>query len=289
MKARVCELCSREAFLYCASDSAFLCFDCDVRVHGANFLVARHIRQSICSKCKDLSENLVTGGDVVFRHLLPVCRACSAGEVSDSSMSSESSACISTTESFICSAKKVGGFDRRRRRSKLEERIASSSSVTDISGEVSNTPSRFSGEVTSANIPVQNNKVVKSEKWTIKPRTQTTSVDAKGEGIFANWCTRMGLNCNFMVVSLASKALRFCLGRTGVLLPSKVMLAASFWLGLKFYGNRSMSTCQSLRRLEEVSGVPAKLILTVGMKIARDLRARKGRRDLEEGSAECSV
>lgn len=166
------------------------------------------------------------------------------------------------------------------------ERIASSSSFTDIPGEYSNIPSKFSGEVTSADMTVENK--MKSEA-SIKPRTPFTSVDAEAEGIYVNWCTRMGLNGNFRIVSLASQALRFCLGRrTRALVPSKVMLAVSFWLGLKFCGNRSMSTCQNLRRLEEVSGVPAKMILTVGLKIARDLRARKGRCHLEEGWAERS-
>lgn len=287
MKARICELCSEEASLYCTSDSAFLCLDCDARVHQANFLVARHVRQPICSKCNDLAGNSVTGGGVVLRQIRPLCRACSTGEFSFeadsaciSSSSSESSACISSAESFVCTAKKIG-FDGRQR----AERIASSSSVTDISGEDSNVPSRFSGEVTLEKMTDE-----KKKKKSSKPvRLGTpTCVDAKAEGIFVNWCTRMGLNSNKAILPLASQALDFCLGRSRAL-PSKVLLATSFWLGLKFCGNRSICTCQNLRRLEELSGVPAKLILTAGVKIARELTARRGRREVEEGWAECSA
>ncbi|KAF3432539.1 hypothetical protein FNV43_RR27279 [Rhamnella rubrinervis] len=286
MNARVCELCSKEASLYCASDSAFLCLDCDTRVHQANFLVARHVRQSICSKCNDLAGNSVTGGGVVLRYIRLLCRACSTGDFSGeadstciSSSSSESSACISSAESVVCTAKKIG-FDGRRK----TERITSSSSVTDISGEDSNVQLGFSGEVTLAKVTDEKKK--KSSKTT---RLSTPiCVDAKAEGIFVNWCTNMGLNSNSAILPLVSQALNFCLGRSRAL-PSKVLLATSFWLGMKFYGNRSMCTFKNLKRLEEISGVPAKMILTVGLKIARELTARRGRREVEEGWAECSA
>ncbi|KAJ6827389.1 ribosomal RNA processing protein 1-like protein [Iris pallida] len=47
-----CELCSGMARLHCESDSASLCFDCDAKVHGANFLVARHQRLLLCRACQ---------------------------------------------------------------------------------------------------------------------------------------------------------------------------------------------------------------------------------------------
>ncbi|CAA6670357.1 unnamed protein product [Spirodela intermedia] len=46
-----CELCDGEAALRCESDCAFLCWGCDARVHGANFLVSRHPRRLICVEC----------------------------------------------------------------------------------------------------------------------------------------------------------------------------------------------------------------------------------------------
>ncbi|KAJ6792228.1 putative protein no-on-transient A isoform X2 [Iris pallida] len=47
-----CELCSSVARLVCESDEASLCFECDAKVHGANFLVARHQRLLLCRHCQ---------------------------------------------------------------------------------------------------------------------------------------------------------------------------------------------------------------------------------------------
>ncbi|KAK1304394.1 putative zinc finger protein CONSTANS-LIKE 11 [Acorus calamus] len=48
-----CELCRGTARMYCESDSASLCWDCDARVHGANFLVAKHCRRLLCQSCQE--------------------------------------------------------------------------------------------------------------------------------------------------------------------------------------------------------------------------------------------
>ncbi|GAB4825071.1 hypothetical protein Ancab_007944 [Ancistrocladus abbreviatus] len=47
-----CELCKSPARMYCESDQAILCWDCDSKVHGANFLVARHSRSLLCHVCQ---------------------------------------------------------------------------------------------------------------------------------------------------------------------------------------------------------------------------------------------
>lgn len=47
-----CELCSHLARMYCESDNASLCYDCDQNVHSANFLVAKHSRTLLCHKCQ---------------------------------------------------------------------------------------------------------------------------------------------------------------------------------------------------------------------------------------------
>lgn len=47
-----CELCKRTARLHCESDQARLCWDCDAKVHSANFLVARHSRNLLCRLCQ---------------------------------------------------------------------------------------------------------------------------------------------------------------------------------------------------------------------------------------------
>ncbi|KAH0871260.1 hypothetical protein HID58_078282 [Brassica napus] len=47
-----CDLCEGVARMYCESDQASLCWDCDGKVHGANFLVAKHTRCLLCSACQ---------------------------------------------------------------------------------------------------------------------------------------------------------------------------------------------------------------------------------------------
>ncbi|WRX26444.1 B-box-type zinc finger - like 10 [Theobroma cacao] len=47
---KLCELCQEEAFVYCLADAAFLCWQCDDKVHQANFLVARHLHLSGCKR-----------------------------------------------------------------------------------------------------------------------------------------------------------------------------------------------------------------------------------------------
>ncbi|KAK4420512.1 hypothetical protein Salat_2001600 [Sesamum alatum] len=47
-----CELCKGKARMHCDSDQASLCWDCDARVHSANFLVARHSRNLLCHVCQ---------------------------------------------------------------------------------------------------------------------------------------------------------------------------------------------------------------------------------------------
>ncbi|KAJ0263202.1 BBX28 [Hirschfeldia incana] len=47
-----CDLCDGVARMYCESDQASLCWHCDGKVHGANFLVAKHTRCLLCSACQ---------------------------------------------------------------------------------------------------------------------------------------------------------------------------------------------------------------------------------------------
>ncbi|KAK3424256.1 hypothetical protein EUGRSUZ_F01063 [Eucalyptus grandis] len=49
---RRCELCDRRATMHCESDQASLCWGCDEKVHGANFLVAKHARALLCHVCQ---------------------------------------------------------------------------------------------------------------------------------------------------------------------------------------------------------------------------------------------
>ncbi|CAA0835958.1 B-box type zinc finger family protein [Striga hermonthica] len=49
---RKCDLCKNVASMYCNSDQASLCWDCDSRIHVANFLVAKHTRTLLCRACQ---------------------------------------------------------------------------------------------------------------------------------------------------------------------------------------------------------------------------------------------
>ncbi|XP_075664489.1 B-box zinc finger protein 32-like [Castanea sativa] len=278
-KVRACELCREEASLYCASDSAFLCFRCDAKVHGANFLVARHVRQAVCFKCGGFSDRRISGaGDDRLRRYY--CLPCSPEEELDSDYdsSASSSDCVSSSESCATGPKRAELEDRseeeKKKKKKKVAKRSVSSSVTEISGGGGDDavfPARFS-------VQKKRRKVV----------------DEKAEGIFVNWCRKQGVNGN-SVIPLATKALEFCLSKLTVL-PFRVSVAASFWLGLRCCGDKSVSTCHNLRGLVEVSGVPAKLILATEIKLARALRVRKDKlardntsEDEEEGWAECSV
>ncbi|XP_010273594.1 PREDICTED: B-box zinc finger protein 32-like [Nelumbo nucifera] len=265
MKESVCELCSGEASLYCSSDSAFLCWNCDARVHEANFLVARHVRRTVCIKCKGFDGKRVSG--VGFRPVQSVCRSCSpetGDEDPEYSSSSSSSACISSSESRAVAPPKKIDFDRRR-----QDKIGCLSSVTEVSGD-----------------DLSSKKTMK--KRTKVPRSRApASLDVNAEGILVNWCRKLGLK-NICSVRLASHAFGICL-RKLTILPFRASLAASLWFSLKLCEGRSASTCQNLKRLEEISGVPAKLILLGEAKLSRVLKIKRSQQhDLEEGWAECS-
>ncbi|CAN4117733.1 unnamed protein product [Withania somnifera] len=54
MNNKDCELCvKKKAKMYCESDEANLCWDCDFKVHSANFLVAKHTRNLLCHSCQN--------------------------------------------------------------------------------------------------------------------------------------------------------------------------------------------------------------------------------------------
>ncbi|KAI3455729.1 hypothetical protein Pfo_012392 [Paulownia fortunei] len=248
MKLRPCELCNAEAAVFCSSDAAFLCWSCDAKVHEANFLVARHVRQSVCSNCKNFTGHGISGvGSQPFPATCPSCPPASAEEDLDSLYSSSSSVCISSTTSpakeYSGGRRDAGGFD-------------SSSSVT-------------SGK---------------------RQRASKSRVDYfKAEGIFVDWCGKLGVGVD-VAVRMACRALRVRLDRWTVL-PFRVCLAASMWLGLRLSGEKSVLTWQVLKRLEQISGVPAKVILAAESKLERGLRGgrqeHRRRLELEEGWAEC--
>lgn len=253
MKPRNCELCNEEASLYCGSDSAFLCWNCDARVHEANFLVGRHIREVLCCNCKCFAGSQISGS--VAPPATSTCRSCSPENPSDggdSLSSSSMSACVSSTKSCATAPRKVRLADDRRR----TEGVVSSSSVTD---ENCKSPARI----------------------TTKGKKNLGSCAA--EEILLNWSRKFGVNNGYYVASLASPAI----GPLMRVVPFRVAVATSFWFALRHIGEGSLRTFQNLRRLEEMSKVPGKVIVAAEEKLARVLRQRRASRELEEGWAEC--
>ncbi|KAK8706123.1 hypothetical protein V6N13_049700 [Hibiscus sabdariffa] len=84
---RNCELCGGLARTHCESDQANLCWDCDLKVHGANFLVAKHTRTLLCHVCQSPTPWLASG-----HHLSPALSVC------DYCVANKDNACDVTTE-----------------------------------------------------------------------------------------------------------------------------------------------------------------------------------------------
>lgn len=77
--------------MYCDSDQASLCWDCDLKVHGANFLVARHSRTLLCQVCQTPTPWSAAGANL--GPTLSICRNCS-GEDSRGLPAQERESCV---------------------------------------------------------------------------------------------------------------------------------------------------------------------------------------------------
>ncbi|RWW55795.1 hypothetical protein BHE74_00037527 [Ensete ventricosum] len=131
MKQRqACELCGGEAAIFCQPDAAFLCWACDASVHGANFLVARHVRWVACGGCYSLDSARRVSGPAPWL-VRSLCGSCdpdhSPSPPSHPASSSYSSSCLSTSESTAApSAEKPVATRRatvKRRRGVVDERV----------------------------------------------------------------------------------------------------------------------------------------------------------------------
>lgn len=72
-----CELCKFPARIYCESDRACICWDCDTKVHGANFLVSRHARNLLCQTCESITPWKATGARL--DRTVSICDLCANG------------------------------------------------------------------------------------------------------------------------------------------------------------------------------------------------------------------
>ncbi|CAN4098056.1 unnamed protein product [Withania somnifera] len=247
VSSKLCELCNDRAAIFCPSDSAFLCFHCDAKVHQANFLVARHLRLTLCSHCNSLTESR-------FLPCSPrpaLCTSCSRNCSADSHLPSLSSS--SSTQS--------SGTTQRNTSSSHRKQLLDSST-----GEVNSAGCEF---VRYASVKLRNPKAA--------------------IGLFMHWCAKLPMYGEEDTVPKAFGALRICFGRFKTL-PVRVGLAACLWFGLTSNDDGLKSTWRYLKRLEEISGVPAKLILTTELKLRRIVKANNQRRlqGMEESSGEWS-
>ncbi|KAK6932459.1 B-box-type zinc finger [Dillenia turbinata] len=69
-----CELCESPAKMHCESDAASLCWECDVKVHAANFLVAKHNRILLCHFCQ--SPTPWSGSGPNLGSAISLCHTC---------------------------------------------------------------------------------------------------------------------------------------------------------------------------------------------------------------------
>ncbi|KAL5731126.1 hypothetical protein ACHQM5_003884 [Ranunculus cassubicifolius] len=69
-----CELCNSPARMFCESDQASLCWECDSKVHSANFLVARHPRNLLCHVCQTATPWQASGSKL--GPTVSVCERC---------------------------------------------------------------------------------------------------------------------------------------------------------------------------------------------------------------------
>ncbi|XP_060217618.1 B-box zinc finger protein 32 [Lycium barbarum] len=243
---KLCELCNDQAALFCPSDSAFLCFHCDAKVHQANFLVSRHLRVALCSHCNSLTKTPFFSGSHPT-----LCLSCSRNSSDDDSdlcslSSSSSSTCISSTQSCATTQKNISSSDRKQ--------------------------NDFSGEVNSAVTACPKPNELARSRSTVKLRDPRMAT-----GVFMHWCTKLGMYGEDSAVQTACGALEICFGRFRGL-PVRVGMAACLWFGLRNNGDGLKSTQRFLKRLEEISGVPAKLILATELKLQKIVKVNNQRR-----------
>ncbi|GER43140.1 B-box type zinc finger family protein [Striga asiatica] len=84
-----CELCKQVARIHCWADQASLCWDCDAKVHSANFLSARHSRNLLCHVCQSLLTWSAAGSSL--EPTVAICQLCFYGEVRKRKIQAESS------------------------------------------------------------------------------------------------------------------------------------------------------------------------------------------------------
>lgn len=70
---QTCLVCASQASVFCENDGAFLCRECDHKVHTSNAVVARHNRVRVCELCHGKVSTVFCKNDKAF-----LCEDCDA-------------------------------------------------------------------------------------------------------------------------------------------------------------------------------------------------------------------
>lgn len=307
-KGLKCELCCNEAALHCEADSANLCYKCDANVHGVNFLVARHVRVVLCSGCFQYTQRNLSGPSPSAGQSF-CCACCKSQDIEKISL------CNSTAESAFAgpisaaSSEHSKGHDVGINCSLVdspsprfieEENVKACSREGDNErtgatgrSEVSiNGWSYNDGESTTSSLgnsqTVCNKPEVESHKKEMgllhrRSGPRVLNAEMRVEIVLRKWFRHLNLR-NPSMVPLAMDFVEKGLKKLGALSRQKIKicLAASFWLAATVCENQAH--LPPVKRLEECSGIPSKLILLAESRLGRILRLKMQ----EEGSAECS-
>ncbi|KAJ7555469.1 hypothetical protein O6H91_05G039700 [Diphasiastrum complanatum] len=130
---RKCELCPARAALYCAADEAYVCWECDSNVHGANFLVARHYRSVLCRQCS--SPTVWRASGARFHPTTCLCTPCQSGNpgsCGSGKISDDSQTESAVRSSSVATSQNVRGSDPTGNEPDFNIMICSSSSQAKV-------------------------------------------------------------------------------------------------------------------------------------------------------------
>ncbi|CAA7407417.1 unnamed protein product [Spirodela intermedia] len=274
-----CELCDGEAALRCESDCAFLCWGCDARVHGANFLVSRHPRRLICVECGSAEGDQRPVSGPGFLPLRFLCRSCTDhGDGGALSSESESSSCCSSTRHTSASSSCVSSAESGAAAGQRD----GGGGITSISpSEGASSSIKFARSIRSAA-----GSSPRRERKSRRIGGGGRELDARAEGALLSWCRRVGLDDPRAAAAAAAHALAVGMQRMPSA-PFRAIAAAALWFAVKTTTSRAAAAAPLLRQVEACSGVPAKLILAAEARISRAIR-RCHVGEEGEGWAECS-
>lgn len=62
----ICIVCEMAAAVYCENDQAYLCSECDHKIHSSNLVASRHVRVKVCELCRKASATVYCKNDQAY-------------------------------------------------------------------------------------------------------------------------------------------------------------------------------------------------------------------------------